>query len=83
MYGKYITTKNGQMVIFSKEIPHESVAEKLSADVVSAGLISIVPYKMETGEVLPIAKCYGESTILGVKAATGDSEIANSTLGLV
>lgn len=83
MYGKYITTNYGRMVVFSKDLSHKDIAEKLNVEVMSAGLISVHPYKLETGEIIPIAKCYGESILLGVKAAPGDSEIANATLGMV
>lgn len=69
---KYIKFKEVGFVLFERHISHCRLADKVGADVESAGFV-------EMDELNP-PMCYGESTTLNVKSDPKDTELLRRRL---
>lgn len=61
---KYINFKNLGIIMFPDTVDHDWMARQIGQEVVGAGFV-----------FLDIAKCYGESITLGLRATEADTKL--------
>ena len=68
---KYIITKDGEPILFSKAIQHSDMANHISEEIVSAGFVTFK--NNEAGIV--VAQAFGHSMTLNLRSQIEDSDI--------
>jgi len=74
---KYLTEKNGAVIIFSSHLCHKDVADSLGLEVFSAGFVGLIDSSEPCNAVSGVhaeLMCGGSSESLGISSSPSDEE---------